>query len=83
MSNSKGNAPAPTFPLPVSFPSTAIGASTAFVASHLGLSAASCAPRWSARLGETGFQILYGLVALLALGTLIAAYGQASHQVYL
>jgi len=42
-----------------------------------------CAPRWSARLGETSFQILYGLVALLALGTLIAAYGQASHQVYL
>lgn len=58
-------------------------ASAAFVASHLGLSAAPLRTWLVARLGETGFQILYGLVALLALGTLIAAYGQASHQVYL
>jgi len=58
-------------------------ASAAFVASHLGLSAAPLRTSLVARLGETGFQILYGLVALLALGTLIAAYGQASHQVYL
>lgn len=58
-------------------------ASAAFVASHLGLSAAPLRTWLVARLGETGFQILYGLVAVLALGTLIAAYGQASHQVYL
>ena len=58
-------------------------ASAAFVASHLGLSAAPLRAPLVARLGETGFQILYGLVALLTLGTLIAAYGQASHQIYL
>jgi uncharacterized membrane protein len=36
-----------------------------------------------ARLGEKGFQILYGLVALLALGAMIAAYSHASHHHYL
>ncbi len=58
-------------------------ASAAFVASHLGLSATPLRATLVARLGETGFQILYGLVAVLTLGTLIAAYSQASHQVYL
>ena len=58
-------------------------ASTAFVISHLGLAAAPLRDRLVARLGETGFQILYGLVAVLTLGTLIAAYGHASHHAYL
>jgi uncharacterized membrane protein len=58
-------------------------ASVAFAASHLGLSSAPLRDRLVASLGEKGFQILYGLVALLTLGTLIAAYIQASHQVYL
>jgi len=58
-------------------------ASAAFVISHLGLSAAPLRGRLVARLGETGFQILYGLVALLTLGAMIAAYSQASHTVYL
>jgi uncharacterized membrane protein len=58
-------------------------ASVAFAASHLGLSSAPLRDRLVASLGEKGFQILYGLVALLTLGTLIAAYIQASHHVYL
>jgi uncharacterized membrane protein len=58
-------------------------ASAAFVASHLGLSAAPLRDRLVARLGETGFQIVHGLVAVLTLGTLIAAYSQASHSVSL
>ena len=58
-------------------------ASAAFVITHLGLSAAPLRGRLVARLGETGFQILYGLVALLTLGAMIAAYSQASHTVYL
>jgi uncharacterized membrane protein len=58
-------------------------ASAAFVASHLGLSAAPLRGWLVARLGEKGFQGLYALLAVLALGTLIAAYGQASHSVYL
>ena len=58
-------------------------ASAAFVVSHLGLSAAPPRDRLVARLGETGFQILYGLVAILTLGTLIAAYSHASHHLYL
>ena len=57
--------------------------SAAFFISHIGLSAAPLRDRLVARLGETGFQILYGLLAVLTLGTLIAAYSQASHQVYL
>jgi uncharacterized membrane protein len=58
-------------------------ASVAFAASHLGLSSVPLRDRLVASLGEKGFQILYGLVALLTLGTLIAAYIQASHHVYL
>ena len=58
-------------------------ASVAFAASHLGLSSAPLRDRLVASLSEKGFQILYGLVALLTLGTLIAAYIQASHHVYL
>jgi uncharacterized membrane protein len=58
-------------------------ASVAFVASHIGLSTAPLRSRLVARLGETDFQILHGLVAVLTLGTLLAAYSQASHQIYL
>jgi uncharacterized membrane protein len=58
-------------------------ASAAFVITHLGLSAAPLRDRLVARLGETGFSILYGLVAVLTLGTLIAAYSHASHHHYL
>jgi uncharacterized membrane protein len=58
-------------------------AGAAFIVSHLGLSAAPLRDPLVARLGEKGFQILYGLVALLVLGALIAAYRQASHHVYL
>jgi uncharacterized membrane protein len=58
-------------------------ASVAFAASHLGLSSAPLRGWLVARLGETGFQGLYGLLALLTLGTMIAAYIQASHHVYL
>jgi len=58
-------------------------ASTAFVISHLGLSAAPLRDRLVARLGEKGFQGLYALLAVLTLGTLIAAYPQASHHLYL
>lgn len=58
-------------------------AGAAFVAGHLGLSSAPLRGRLVARLGEKGFHGLYGLLALLTLGTLIAAYIQASHHVYL
>ena len=58
-------------------------ASAAFVISHLGLSAAPLRDRLVARLGEQGFQGLYALLAVLTLGTLIAAYPQASHHLYL
>jgi uncharacterized membrane protein len=58
-------------------------ASTAFAISHLGLSSAPLRGRLVARLGEKGFRGLCGLVALLMLGALIAAYSQASHHLYL
>lgn len=58
-------------------------ASAAFVASHLGLASAPIRGQLIARLGEKGFQGLYALIALLALGVMIAAYIQASHHVYL
>lgn len=58
-------------------------ASAAFVFSHLGLASAPLRGRLVARLGEKGFQGLYGLLALLLLGAMIAAYSQASHHVYL
>jgi len=58
-------------------------AGAAFAGSHLGLSSAPARGWLVARLGEKGFQILYGLVALLALGALIVAYGRASHPLYL
>ncbi|MDS4019697.1 MAG: NnrU family protein [Candidatus Competibacter sp.] len=58
-------------------------AGAAFAGSHLGLSSAPVRGWLVARLGEKGFQILYGLVALLALGALIVAYGRASHPLYL
>jgi uncharacterized membrane protein len=57
-------------------------AGAAFVAGHLGLSAAPLRDRLVARLGERGFQILYALLAVLALGAMIAAYIQASHHFY-
>ncbi|MCU0608006.1 MAG: NnrU family protein [Candidatus Edwardsbacteria bacterium] len=58
-------------------------ASAAFVASHLGLSAAPPRGWLVARLGEKGFQVLYALLAVLALGAMIAAYSHASHHLYL
>jgi uncharacterized membrane protein len=58
-------------------------ASAAFVASHLGLSAAPPRGGLVARLGEKGFQVLYALLAMLALGAMIAAYSYASHHLYL
>ncbi len=58
-------------------------ASAAFAGSHLGLSSAPARGWLVARLGEKSFQGLYALLALLALGALIAAYVYASHQVYL
>ncbi len=57
--------------------------SVAFVVSHLGLASDPLRGRLVARLGEKGFQGLYGLVALVTLGAMIAAYSQASHHVYL
>lgn len=57
--------------------------SAAFVVSHLGTASAPLRGRLVARLGEKGFQVLYGLVALVALGAMIAAYSQASHHIYL
>lgn len=58
-------------------------ASAAFVVSHLGLSSEPLRSRVVARLGDKGFQGLYGLLALLILGAMITAYIQASHHVYL
>ncbi len=58
-------------------------ASTAFVASHLGLASTPPRGRLVARLGEKGFLSLYSLLALLTLGTMIVAYSHASHHVYL
>ena len=58
-------------------------ASAAFVVSHLGLSSEPLRSRMVARLGDKGFQGLYGLLALLILGAMITAYIQASHHVYL
>jgi uncharacterized membrane protein len=58
-------------------------ASAAFVITHLGLSAAPLRDRLVARLGETGFLVLYAQLAVLTLGTLIAAYSQASHHLSL
>ena len=58
-------------------------ASAAFVSSHVGLASAPVRGRLVARLGETGFQGLYALLALLTLGALIAAYVHASHHLSL
>jgi len=57
--------------------------SAAFVISHLGLASAPLRDRLVVRLGEKSFQGLYGLLALLTLGAMIAAYIQASHHLYL
>ncbi len=58
-------------------------AGAAFLASHLGLSGAAVRGRLVGRLGEKGFQVLYALVALLALGAMIAGYVQAAHTDFL
>ncbi len=58
-------------------------ASATFLASHLGLSSAAVRGRLVSHLGEKGFQGLYTLVALLALGAMIAGYIQASHADFL
>ena len=58
-------------------------ASAAFFVSHLGLSSAAVRGQLAGRLGEQGFQGLYSLVALLALGTMIAGYIQAPHTDFL
>lgn len=58
-------------------------ASVAFVVSHLGLSSTAVRGRLVGRLGEKGFQGLYSLVALLALGAMIAGYAYASRADFL
>jgi uncharacterized membrane protein len=58
-------------------------ASATFLASHLGLSSAAVRSRLVERLGEKGFQGLYTVVALLALGAMIAGYAQAPHTDFL
>lgn len=58
-------------------------ASATFLASHLGLSSTAVRGRLVGRLGEKGFQGLYSLVALLALGAMIAGYAQAPHTDFL
>ncbi|MBK8533760.1 MAG: NnrU family protein [Candidatus Competibacteraceae bacterium] len=57
--------------------------SAVFLISHLGLSSAAVRGWLVQRIGEKGFQGLYALIALLTLGTMIAAYIQASHFLYL
>lgn len=58
-------------------------ASAVFFASHVGLTSTPARQRLVVRLGEMGFLGLFSLLALLALGTMIVAYSQASHHVYL
>ena len=58
-------------------------ASAVFVLSHVGLSSDPVRSRIVGRIGENPFRGLYSLVALLALGAMIAAYANASGQVYL
>jgi len=53
-------------------------AGAAFLASHLGLSSTAVRGRLVERLGEKGFRGVYSLVALLALGAMIAGYAHAA-----
>ena len=57
--------------------------SAAFFISHLGLAHPPVHDRIAGRIGEKGFQGLFLLTTVLALGTMIAGYVHAFHHVYL
>ena len=58
-------------------------ASALFLGTHLGISSTSARPYLVARLGETGYLVVYSLIALGTLSFLIWLYGEVPRYSYL